>query len=478
MHMNILYVNAGNAGSFGLDGFLNSPPIALMCLSPTVPEHKKLLMDLKLHDYPEDKIRRIVQKADMVAISSFTPSIKSAIKVARIAKEYKKPVVIGGYHASLVPDVVKEGVFDVAVRNEGELTFPELVHLLEKDGHWSHDNLKAVQGIGYMKDGNVMLTEQRPFIKDLDTLPMPDRTLIGNTKYEYFGASVDLLESSRGCVGTCDFCCVKTHCGGIWRKKSPGRVIRELQECRRNTRWIGYQDSEFTINMNRVREICTQVIEHGLDKQWYSAQARADDLVRDPDTFKIMVDSGFRMLFLGIESKHQKSLDRIGKRMSVDTVKKAVKMCHDYGVAVMGAIIIGNVGETWDDVIDTIKYASELEIDIGQFTALTPLPGTALWDEAEKNGWIEDHDWTHYDFTQVVMRTPELTRKQIAELVHRAYKDFYLGNVWGEYFWKRAPRYFGNQNHWWFFKMLPDFLKNIKEIEKLVNNLNMPVKVN
>nr|MDO8117487.1 hypothetical protein [Candidatus Sigynarchaeota archaeon] len=259
--------------------------------------------------------------------------------------------------------------------------------------------------------------------------------------------------------------------------KSPGRVIQELQECRRNTRWIGYQDSEFTINMNRVREICSLVIEHGLDKQWYSAQARADDIMRDPATFKLMVDSGFRMLFLGIESKHQKSLDRIGKHMSVDTVKSAVKMCHDHGVAVMGAIIIGNIGETWEDTMDTIKYASELEIDIAQFTALTPLPGTALWQEAEKNGWIEDHDWTHYDFTQVVMRTPQLTRKQIAELVHSAYKDFYLGNVWGEYFWKRAPRYFSNQNHWWFFKMLPDFLKNISAIQKLVENLNTPIKV-
>nr|MDO8116832.1 cobalamin-dependent protein [Candidatus Sigynarchaeota archaeon] len=182
--MNILYVNAGNAGSFGLDAFLNSPPIALMCLSPTVPEHKKLLMDLKLHDYPDDKVRRIIQKADLVAISSFTPSVKSAIKVARIAKEYKKPVIIGGYHASLVPEVVKEGVFDVAVRNEGELTFPELVHVLEKDGNLTHDSLKDIQGIAYLKGNDVILTEQRPFIKDLDTLPMPDRMLVGDTKYE------------------------------------------------------------------------------------------------------------------------------------------------------------------------------------------------------------------------------------------------------------------------------------------------------
>ncbi|MBN2151719.1 MAG: radical SAM protein [Candidatus Lokiarchaeota archaeon] len=470
--MNILYVNAANAGSLGLDSFLCAPPLALMYLTPTVPQHKKFLIDLKARpDTPDDFIRRMVQKADLVAITSYTPSIKSAMKVGSIAKEHGKPVIIGGYHASLVPEVAKEPMFDVAVQNEGELTFPEVVGILERDGKWTPQNLKGVQGISYKNNGNVVVSEPRPLVKDLDTLPMPDRTLIGDTRYEYFGVTMDALESSRGCVGQCDFCCVKEHTP-TWRKKSPERVIQELEALSRKTRWIGYQDSEFSINMDRVRQICDLTIEHGLDKQWYSAQVRADDLLRDKKAFDRMVDAGFKMLFIGIESAHQASLDRIGKRETVGTIKEAVKMCHDNGVAVLGAIIIGNIGETYEDVLKTIKYANELEIDIAQFTALTPLPKTKLWDEMEKNGWIEEKDWTKFDFTQVVARTDVLTRKQIAELVHKAYHDFYIGSGFGDYFWNKAPRYFANKKNWWFFKMLPEYLKNIPAIMKLVEDFS------
>ncbi|MFX0100693.1 MAG: B12-binding domain-containing radical SAM protein [Candidatus Hodarchaeota archaeon] len=471
--MNILYVNAGNAGSVGLDSFLSSPPIALMAISPTIsPDHKKYLMDLKVREFPDKTIRRLIQKADVVAISSYTPSIKSAMRIGNIAKEFGKPVIIGGYHASLVPETVKEPMFDVSVQNEGELSFPLLIDILEKDGKFSTETLKDVKGISYMKNGDLITNEKQPIIQDLDTLPFPDRTLIGNTKYEYFGATVDLIESSRGCVGKCNFCCVKKHCRGVWRKKSPERTVAEIGKCNRNAKWIGFQDSEFTINMDRVEKICDLIIDNGYENQWYSAQARADDIVRKPEIFNKMVKAGWKMLFLGIESAHQKSLDRIGKKMTKETIKKAVEMCHDNGVTVMGAIIIGNIGETYDEVLETIKLASKYEIDIAQFTALTPLPGTELWDEAHEKGWIEDYDWTHYDFVRPVMHTPDLTREQINELVHKAYNDFYIGDVWGSYFWKRAPRFFGNRNHWWFFKMLPGFLKNIPSIEKFVTDIS------
>ncbi|OLS16075.1 MAG: hypothetical protein RBG13Loki_0317, partial [Promethearchaeota archaeon CR_4] len=100
--MNILYVNAGHAGSLGLDSFLRAPPLALMYLSPTVPEHKRFLIDLKSNPIKEEDIHRLLAKADLVAISSFTPSIKNAMYVASLAKQHNLPVVIGGYHASLI----------------------------------------------------------------------------------------------------------------------------------------------------------------------------------------------------------------------------------------------------------------------------------------------------------------------------------------------------------------------------------------
>ena len=390
----------------GLDTFLRAPPLALMYLSPTVPEHSKYLIDLKCNPLPETEIHRIMAKTDLVAISSFTPSIKNAINIASLAKQHNLPVVIGGYHASLIPEVIQEPIFDVVVRREGELTFPELVRAMERDGKWEHENLKEIQGIVYKHENQMVETPPRPLIKNLDTLPMPDRELIGGTKYEYFGSSVDALESSRGCVNNCHFCCVTAHCGRKWRRKSPARVIQEIEQCNRKSRWITYQDSELTIDMKRMREIWDLVIEHGFDHRWYSVQARVDDIVKDIPTLDRMVESGFKMLFLGIESAYQSSLDRIGKNLSHKKIRQAVKLLHDRGVSIYGAIVIGNIGETYNMVRKTAQYAVDLDLDIVQFTALTPYPGTRLWDEAIAKGWVEDADWTHYDFVRPVMRSP------------------------------------------------------------------------
>jgi radical SAM superfamily enzyme YgiQ (UPF0313 family) len=146
-------------------------------------------------------------------------------------------------------------------------------------------------------------------------------------------------------------------------------------------------------------------------------------------------------------------------------------------VAVLGAIIIGNLGETYQDVLATIKYAKELDIDIAQFTALTPLPKTGLYAEANAKGWIEDYDWTHYDFTRVVMRTPDLTRMQITELVRKAYSSFYIEPYWGAYFFSKFKRYTVNRRNHWFFKMLLGFMRNIKPIGQLIKDISSPAKV-
>jgi len=448
-----------------------------MYLSPTVPEHNKFLIDLKINPIPEAEIHRIMAKMDLVAISSFTPSIKNAIYIAGLAKEHNLPVVIGGYHASLIPQVVQEPIFDVAVRREGELTFPELVTALDRDGKWSHNNLKDIKGVVYMHDGDMVETPPRPLIKDLDTLPMPDRSLIGDTKYEYFGSSVDSLESSRGCVNNCHFCCVTAHCGRKWRRKSPERVIQEIEQCSKKSRWITYQDSELTIDMKRIRQISDLVIEHGLDHRWYSAQARVDDLVRDVPTLDRMVESGFKMLFIGIESAFQSSLDRIGKNLNHKKIKQAVRLLHDRGVSIYGAIVIGNIGETYDMVKQTAQYAVDLDLDIVQFTALTPYPGTRLWEEAIANGWVEDADWTHYDFIRPVMRTPDLSRQQIAELVQYAYHNFYVTDKKFGYVLKRAKRFITQPNFWWFFKMLPGFLHKTSVLTQFLSDISKPVTI-
>jgi len=259
--------------------------------------------------------------------------------------------------------------------------------------------------------------------------------------------------------------------------KSPERVLKEISTMKRDVRWTAFQDSEFTANMGRIGKIFDLIHEYGYDgsrNPWYSAQGRVDDIVRRPDILKKMADSGFKMLFIGIESIYQKSLDRIGKRIKLSQIKKAVEMLHDYGISIFGSIIIGNIDETWDEVMQTAEFAYRLGIDIMQFTPLTPLPATKLYYEAHEKGWIKDYNYEHWNLCDPIMETPNLSTEQIRDAVAMAYSRFYLGGrkkKIQQYIPRKAFEFFGNKKFWWFFnlKMFPGFmLYTVPNVSKLV----------
>ncbi|MFX0102689.1 MAG: B12-binding domain-containing radical SAM protein [Candidatus Hodarchaeota archaeon] len=487
--MKILLLNPDSASGIGLDIFLKGPPLSLMCIAGAAPDHEYELLDLKFKSMTIKKLRQKIAASDIVAISSYTPSIKSALNLARITKNVDRNIItiLGGYHASLVPEVIQQKELDIIVRGEGEITFKELTDYLEKNlgkPDWKQ-GLKDIKGIGFRKNGKVIITEKRPLVKKLDDLPFPNRDLVKKNKYAYFGASIDALESARGCPHDCNFCCVHEHWGNCWRMKSPERVLKEIATMRRDVRWTGFQDSEFTANMGRVGKIFDLIHEYGYDgsrNPWYSAQGRVDDIVRRPDVLKKMVDGGFKFLFIGIESIYQKSLDRIGKRIRLSQIKKAVEMLHDYGIAIFGSIIIGNIDETWDEVMQTANFAYRLGIDIMQFTPLTPLPATKLYHEADAKGWIVERDWEKWNLVDPIMKTPNLSVDQIRDAVALAYSRFYLGGrekKIQQYLPRKAMEYFFNKRFWWFFnyKMFPGFmLYTVPNVSKLVEMILPGVK--
>ncbi|MHA1370904.1 MAG: B12-binding domain-containing radical SAM protein, partial [Promethearchaeota archaeon] len=404
--MKVLLINPDSGSGIGLDLFLKGPPLALMSLAGGIPEQDVEIIDLKVKSMPVNKIRKKIASSDVVGITSYTPSIARALNLARIVKNVDRgiPVVLGGYHASLLPEeTVANREVDIVVRGEGEFTFKELIDHFEtvlgsnKD---FRDGLKDIKGIAYKKNGIVKMTEARPLVKNLDDLPFPRRDLLKKYKYKYFGSPLDALETARGCPFDCSFCCVRPHWSHCWRTKSPERVLKEIAILRKDARWYAFQDSEFSANMKRCERIFNLIHEYGYDNigKWYSFQGRVDDICRHPEIVEKMADYGLRMVFIGVESVYQKSLNRIGKRIKLSQIKKAVRILHDLGISIFGSIIIGNLDETWDEVIKSGLFASQLNLDIVQFTPLTPLPGSRLYYEAKEKGWIVDQGYKtgHY----------------------------------------------------------------------------------
>jgi len=175
--MKILYINPARLES-GMDAIITGAPLSLISIAAMVPEHDAKLFDFKVDKYREKEFRSELNQYDVVAITSMTPQIYSALEVAKMAKEQGCTTIIGGYHPTLVPEfVAKHEYVDFTVRGEGEHTFKEIIDYL--DDNKNNVSIKEIDGISYLnKDGKVIHNADRQLERNLDNFPMPRMDLL------------------------------------------------------------------------------------------------------------------------------------------------------------------------------------------------------------------------------------------------------------------------------------------------------------
>ncbi len=481
--MKILYVNPSRIES-GLDAIIKGPPLSLISIAAMVPEHDAKLFDFKVHKYREKRFKSDLNRTDVVAITSLTPQISSAIEVAQMAKKSGCTTIIGGYHPTLAPDyVINHPGVDYIIRGEGERTFKELIDFL--DGNKKRVALKDIDGVSYrIKDGKVIHNKDRMLEPNLDNFPMPRRDLLDDKKYIYLGARVAQLETSRGCPHNCKFCCIikmwrnsegkKT----TYRTKSTKRILREIYDIDWRNDFIFFCEDNFTIKVSRTKEILNAIIRSGVPNKIYiSCQSRVDTLYRNPELIDLMHRAGMRQVFLGIESVHQQSLDAMNKRNTTPKkARKVVSMLQDRGISIFGGMIIGFPGETKTMVRQNIQYARSLKMTFVQMTPITAFPGTDFHKEMEEAGMITSHDPKHYNLFHPMMKTEQLTNIELYRLVAEAYSAYYLGSGWLTTLIKRYANPFGNHN--WMIKNIPQYVKSvIKSGMKMLHTAGMTTSI-
>jgi len=363
-------------------------------------------------------------KPDVVGITSTTSTIYDAYKVAELIKEInsKAKVVIGGPHVSFTAkETLKECPFiDIVVRGEGEITTKELMLHLEKGL-----SLEEVKGISFRKNGKIVETEDRPFIKNLDKLPFPAYHLLPMDKYKVGKHRFANTITSRGCPFSCIFCSSSELCGRVWRARSPENVVEELKVLKSeyDVSEIEFLDDTFTLNSRRVEKICDLMIKENLNLSW-SASSRVNTITQR--LADIMKKAGCHTIYLGIESGSQKILDLIQKGISVIQAEKAVQIVKRADINALGSFIIGVPGETAKSIKKTIRFAKRLNLNFVQFSICTPYPGTRLYKIAKEKGLILTQDWSKYTILDPVMKTPGILGKELKKWLMRAYLSFYL----------------------------------------------------
>ncbi len=372
---------------------ISSPPLGLAYLASMIKdEHEVKIIDSNVLNYGFEDIKKELKNfgPDIVGITSTTPSIYEAYKVADIAKKVNENciVVIGGPHVTFLPEEVLMECksIDIVVLGEGEETFRELVNAVERGLP-----LEDVKGITFRKHEKIVVTKPRPPIKDLDEIPFPSLDILPVEKYELQGVKYMPIMSSRGCPFRCYFCASSRIFGGCWRCRSPKNVVEEIEliHDKFGIRNIEFVDDTFTLSERRVEEICKEILKERLDISW-GASSRVDSINRE--LAEKMRKAGCWIVYLGIESASQEILNKTGKRITVDQVIKAVKTLKEAGIKVLGSFILGFPEETVKTAEQTIALAKKLDLDYAQFSILTPYPGTSLYEYAKKNDMLLTRD--------------------------------------------------------------------------------------
>jgi radical SAM superfamily enzyme YgiQ (UPF0313 family) len=406
---------------------VSSPPLGLAYIASVLRQnHEVKIIDSNVLNYTISDVERELRSfnPDVVGITSVTPSIYEAYKVAETAKKVREDciVVLGGPHATFMPRQTMEECkyIDIIVKGEGEETTRELIENVEKGAP-----LNEVKGITFREKNEIIDTDPRPFIKNIDDIPFPSRDLLPMHLYKFNGVKYTTMLTSRGCPFKCSFCSSSRLFGGYWRGRSPENVLEEMKIVYEEygIRNIEFIDDTFTLNQERAEKICDEIIKQGWDISW-GASSRVDTLSKK--LAEKMKKAGCWIIYLGIESGSQKILDAIGKRITLEQVEKAVKILKDAGIKVLGSFIIGFLQDTKETIKETIKFAKSLNLDYAQFSILTPYPGTPIFDYAKKHGMLLTEDWSKYTATEPIVKIEGVSEKEIKALFQKAYITFYL----------------------------------------------------
>jgi len=428
------------------------PPLGLAYLAAVLEQdrHEIKIIDCPIYgmNHEELKAELATFQPDFVGIASMTPTIPSALQSARVAKEAcpNSKVIMGGPHATFMDKQIlsEEKAVDIVVRGEGEETLLELIQ-------YSLDakNLCDVKGITFRSEGKIVQTPNRPFIQDLDALPLPAYKYIPIEKYRIYGKRILPIMSSRGCPFQCTFCVASQMFGAKFRGRSPKNVVDELEWLRdeHGADGVSFHDDTLTLDRKRIISICDEIIDRKIKLPW-GCQTRVDTVSRD--IIAKMKEANCNEVSFGIESGSQKILDAVKKRVSVEQCEKAVKWAKEEGLFVAVSTIINYPGETKESMLQTLDLMRRIKPDDAWLCIATPYPGTELRALVESMGWKMSNDWTLYNTMHPIFENPLVPTEELSKVRKTFYdslyspqyilRQFVKGNLKGNFYSKIMAR--------------------------------------
>jgi anaerobic magnesium-protoporphyrin IX monomethyl ester cyclase len=372
--------------------FYGFPPMGILYLATYLNENnfEVSILDQFARDFSNEETINWIKREDpdILGFSTITTAGtgKSSADIARSVKEKINPnikILFGNYHATFNDTRIlnKYPFIDGCVRGEGENTLLEIAEKLEK-GKGFND----IRGLTYRDNGRIIRNDDRPLIKNIDSLPFPNRKLLGNVEYKNKVEGLDLSvgkftssASSRGCAFKCSFCSSSMFWGN-WRPRSPENIVEELSllegQGYQNLLWV---DDNFTISKKRLMKLSNLLKKECLDFYWMAEGRVTQSSIELLNAMKKM---GCKILSYGVESGSQRILDWYNKQINLKQVHDAIKNSKKVGIdMVLANFIVGAPIETREEIINTLNFSLKLDIDFPQFHILGIIPGNWIWNQ-------------------------------------------------------------------------------------------------
>jgi radical SAM superfamily enzyme YgiQ (UPF0313 family) len=358
--------------------------------------HEVKLIDSCAYGYDRKKTFEIAVEFQpgLIVIETSTPSIYNDVEIGAELKQIFPDcfVVLVGTHPSALPEetLLPNPKIDAVARGEYDYTLLDLANILKNSG-----DIEAVKGIVYREVDRIVYNPPRELIENLDELPFVSSVYKKHLdpKRYFFSASeypMVMIITGRGCPFGCFFCVYpQTFHGRRYRLRTAENVAEEFEyivEEFPEVKEIGIEDDTFTANIKRARQICQLLIDRSINRKikWW-ANVRVNI---DLDTMGLMKGAGCRLVIPGFESGVQEILDNMKKGITVEQSIEFVKNAKKAGLLIHGCFMVGNPGETWQTMNETLNFAIKLNIDTAQFFPMIPYPGTAAYKWAKENSFL------------------------------------------------------------------------------------------
>ena len=394
----------------------------------------------------------VARKPEVVGFSCYIWNMLHTMEIARLVKQQapETAIVVGGPDVSSVPKKALDTYpwIDVVVRGEGEETFRELLcHWLERGRPAVEPGLRAIKGLGFRDGGEIVLTDKRPFIENLDVIPSP-----------YLNGCIDLkserrsilFETYRGCPFKCSFCYYPKDYGNLLHSFSMERVQRDLGGILKSgAKSVFLMDPTFNVPPKRAKQILRFIAENRrTDDLSVTTELRVDLL--DQEFMSLLKQAGISVVEIGLQSSNDAALRAVERKQSMRKITENVRFLQSIGIEVVFQLIFGLPEDTYEDYLDSLDFCVGLDATKIEPYRLQLLPGTPMYDSAALLG-LEFVD--HGD--RKIVRTRTMSKEDIerAEMLTRLLECFYDDKVARDAF-KWLARHLGKS----YARLLEDYM--------------------